>query len=567
MMDDLGYDDLGIHGNSIIKTPVIDSLARNSIRFTNFYVNPVCAPSRASLLTGRHFLKTGVSHVHGGKDFLNLNEKTMADVFSKYGYHCGIWGKWHSGKTDGYFPWQRGFEEAFMAKLYQHNNCEGVFNGTPLKTGMWADEAIVDMAIEFIRKYQDAPFLAYLSFLSCHSPLNAREELIQEYKRQGLSENLSILYAMINQTDKALGSFFRKLDSLDLENPPVVLFMSDNGPAIGSGTFTEKDRRIRNHSLMRGHKGNLWENGVRSPLFISKGKRFKPSHSDELTDITDILPTMMDLAGIPLPSDFLPLDGISFRSVLEGKPSTRGKTVYNYADHAWLPNGEPWTPEGQGNEYKPLNPLDIGMLSPENQVISIREGEWKLIRNDAVYPGTPSFKNGMALIRIGPSHLETTNLTDSFPGIAEALNGKLYEWFEEIRAEPGAFKSAVFLVGSDPVSIIPAYGCSYINGGLRNGYMFLSGWESGTAYASYRIRVVHEGRYRIGLKFRNQNEKIPAFRLRTKNNKAEQVSKAPVPEWEIDLNPSDAFLFLESTSKVSNPVHLVELELQRILNP
>jgi len=110
--DDLGYCDLSIHGNPVIKTPNLDKLGEASLRFTHFYVHSVCAPTRASLMTGRHFLRTGVSAVHAGKDFMKLDEVTIAEVLKEAGYRTGMWGKWHSGKTDGYYPWDRGFDEA-----------------------------------------------------------------------------------------------------------------------------------------------------------------------------------------------------------------------------------------------------------------------------------------------------------------------------------------------------------------------------------------------------------------------------------------------------------------------
>ena len=196
LADDMGWDDLSLHGNTFIETPNLDRFAKESVQFSRYYVNPVCAPTRASLLTGRHFLRTGVSHVHGGKDFLALDEITAADVLKDNGYRTGMWGKWHSGKTEGYFPWQRGFEEAYMAGLYQHRNNQGLLNGEPIEHKGWTTDVLVDYAIDFMQRHQNEPFFAYVPFLSCHAPLDARHERIDDYMQKGISRSLAMVYAM-----------------------------------------------------------------------------------------------------------------------------------------------------------------------------------------------------------------------------------------------------------------------------------------------------------------------------------------------------------------------------------
>jgi arylsulfatase A-like enzyme len=173
LADDLGYGDLGIHGNTVCRTPNLDRLGHHSLRIVPFYVHAVCAPTRASLLTGRHYLRTGVSHVHGGRDFLHPREVTIADWFRHNGYRTGMWGKWHSGKTTGYFPWERGFDEAYMADLYQHEGGGGRLNGERIDTPGWTTAAITDMALDFAEKEDDRPSSASSAILSriCRSGL------------------------------------------------------------------------------------------------------------------------------------------------------------------------------------------------------------------------------------------------------------------------------------------------------------------------------------------------------------------------------------------------------------
>jgi arylsulfatase A-like enzyme len=126
-------------------------------------VAAVCAPTRASLLTGRHFLRTGVSHVHGGKDFIHPDEILISELFQRAGYATGMWGKWHSGKSSGYFPWERGFEEAYMARLYKHRDSVGKFNGEPRSFTGWTTDTLADLCRDFLIRHREEPFFAFVS--------------------------------------------------------------------------------------------------------------------------------------------------------------------------------------------------------------------------------------------------------------------------------------------------------------------------------------------------------------------------------------------------------------------
>lgn len=204
LADDLGYADLSVHGSRVFETPHLDQLAQRSVQFANFYVNPVCAPSRAALLTGRHFLRTGVSHVHGGKDYIHLGETLLPEALKANGYVTGMWGKWHSGMATAYFPWERGFDEAFAANLYQHQNPKGLLNGQPVERQGWADSLIVEDAIRFIEQHRQTgrPYFAFLPFLAPHTPIKAPDADIAYFQQKGLSENFAALAGMIYHLDR-----------------------------------------------------------------------------------------------------------------------------------------------------------------------------------------------------------------------------------------------------------------------------------------------------------------------------------------------------------------------------
>ena len=171
LTDDHGWDDAGFNGNKLIETPNLDKFASGgSVQFQNFYAIPVCAPTCAGILTGRHYLRTGVYHVHGGGDFMYPDEIMMVEWFKANGYSTGMWGKWHSGKTTGYFPWERGFDEAYMAHFYRHKDSIGDFNGSRcIHSGWMTVDTITDYAIDFITR-KKAIFLLLSLILLFTSP-------------------------------------------------------------------------------------------------------------------------------------------------------------------------------------------------------------------------------------------------------------------------------------------------------------------------------------------------------------------------------------------------------------
>ena len=500
-MDDLGWDDLSLHGNQIIKTPTIDKLAGESVQFSQFYVNPVCAPTRASLLTGRDFLRTGVSHVNGGKEYLHPGETTIAEIFSGAGYTTGMWGKWHSGGTDGYLPEERGFDEVYRAKLYRHRDNFGVFNGEDVMHGKWADEVLINYAIEFIKKNKNQPFFAYLPTMSCHTPLEAPEEYIQKNIEKGLSRNLATLYGMVEHFDFQLQRLLEELDELGLAENTVVLFMSDNGPAVNNGELTDEDRRIRYVSGLKGHKGNIWENGVKSPLFVRWKGHYEPGIVDELADVTDILPTLLDIAGIELPSGNLRLDGRSIKPVLERNipEQWQEKLSYNYANPGWPPTKLPWTPEGVKDEYRPVEPGTKQDLNINDQIIYVRSQQYKLLLNPDVEHNGGKLEDGYALYDIIKDPLEKQNVILEYPEIASKLKIELNQWFEGIKEAPHSYVAPLFVIGKNgrTDNIVKGQGPVRISSNLKNTVGTLNAWSKIGDFAEYKIDVITPGNYQI----------------------------------------------------------------------
>jgi arylsulfatase A-like enzyme len=490
----MGVDDFGFV-NHQLATPRLDTLAKESVVFEQFYVNAVCAPTRASLLTGRHFLRTGVSHVHGGKDFVHRGETLLPQALKENGYTTGMWGKWHSGHSPGYYPWERGFDEAYMADLYKHEQSRGLFNVQAVTHSGWADEVVADYAIDFLQRQRGTPFFAFLSFLSPHTPIRAPESFVTKHLAAGHRPNQAALYGMIKHLDHQIGRVLDALDELGLAENTIVIFLSDNGPQILTGFLSPEERQARYASGWRGHKGDLWENGVKSPLFIRWTGELEPAKRAQLADVTDLYPTLVQLAGGQYPDGQLPLDGHSLLPYLQGDSRERtGKIIFDYAHRGWIPSDDvPYTLDGLYQEY---DPVQKDTLRWANQILSVRRDDFKFVLN-------PPGGGAQALFDLSQDPMEQRDDAAAHPAIAEEMRTLLAQWFANVLVEEHAFKAPVFQIGSAGYEDYPVFGKAplRISPGLRNTVTGLKYWPSGGGFAEYDLYVAEAGRYHLQVEY------------------------------------------------------------------
>ncbi len=523
LADDLGYDDLSMR-NPVFNTPNIDLLATESVQFEKFYVNAVCAPTRASLLTGRHFLRTGVSHVHGGKDFIHLNEILLPQTLKANGYVTGMWGKWHSGHTPGYYPWERGFDEAYMANLYKHEKSNGLLNGREVSHDKWADEVIVDYALEFIKNHQKRPFFAFISSLTPHLPLAAPEAYKQKYLSDGYSENFSSLLSMVEHFDHQLGRILKSLDELQLSKNTVVIFLSDNGPQILTRHINKEERKMRYASQMKGHKGDIWENGIKSPLFVRWTGNLNPQKISRLVDVTDLYPTLIELAGNKIPDNQLPTDGRSILPYLRGDTiSLQARVSFDYTHQAWVPDDNlSYTIDGVHSEY---DPVDKDKLSFENQILYARLENVKLMFNPQKTPfGNALPKKALFDTAIDPG--ENRGLEALYPEMTTSMMHQLNEWFSGIKKEKNSFTMPVFQIGMHGYKKheIPGTGPAKISKNLQNTVTMLKYWKEVGDFSEYALQVHRDGRYQVSLWYeKGECSSLPTMRVLTKNDTLTQV--------------------------------------------
>ena len=317
--DDQGYGDLSLHGNPQLKTPHLDSVAKDGTELTRFYVCPVCAPTRASLMTGRYNYRTGAIDTYLGRTMMYPDEFTLAEILRNAGYRTGIFGKWHLGDDYPLRSMDQGFEESLVLRgggLEQPGNVphDGYFdpilqhNGEPQKCYGYCTDIFTNAALEFIEGARHQPFFAYIATNAPHTPLEVDEAYVAPFKAMGLDDTTARVYGMVANIDENMGRLLSKLKALDLEQDTILIFLTDNGP-----------QQERYNAGLRGLKGSVYEGGIRVPCFI-RWPRSVPSGErlDRIAAHIDILPTILEACGVETPAG-LSLDGRSLLPLLRGR--------------------------------------------------------------------------------------------------------------------------------------------------------------------------------------------------------------------------------------------------------
>ena len=258
LTDDQGYGDVGVHGNDILRTPNMDRLAGEGVRIKEFYVTPLCATSRAGLLTGRYNQRTGVLWPFLGAEVLRHREVTLAEALKDAGYRTALIGKWHLGRYGKYGPRTHGFDEFLgfrdgMIDDYFDTALE--HNGRPARISNYITDALTEAALRFVESNRSRPFFLFLSYNAPHIPNQVPQKYEQEYTEKGLSPHLAKVYAMITCLDDGIGRILEALEKLDLEEETIVVFLSDNGPQMESSRQMQQFRSREWHQMDAMWKG------------------------------------------------------------------------------------------------------------------------------------------------------------------------------------------------------------------------------------------------------------------------------------------------------------------------
>ncbi len=540
LVDDMGWMDCGAYGSQYYETPNIDAFAKTAMRFTDAYAQPICSPTRASILTGKHVPRHGILSPSGhqspqpagfnfkpesgppsvaflhpvSKNYLDLDEYTLAEALRDAGYRTAHIGKWHLGLTPEYWPERQGFDVTFHCAP-DPGPPGGYFSpyevsqeGTPTgraRVGNIIDgpegEYIVDRqaqeAAKFIQASKGGPFFLNLWCYGVHGPWGHKPEYTAEFAKKtdprGVQKN-PIMASMLRSVDECFGRILRELETQGVADNTIVIFYSDNGgnihsniPGTGKTAAAEKNKSeffadwrkwagdeppTNNHPLREG-KGRLYEGGIRVPMMWAWAGRIAPgSVTDALAGHIDIYPTLIDLAGLPKP-ERQRFDGISLAPLLTGKTAKLGRdTFFNYF---------PYRPNGGG--------------------VTVRSGDFKLIRwFDPTFPSE--------LYNLKDDLGETANLAEQMPDKVEELDALIDAYLKDTDAyipkpnpayQPRSTANTVAAGRRLPGGWVPQ-GCATV---VEDGVLIVTGEKPNPFLARAGLKL--QGPVTLKIKSRGQN--------------------------------------------------------------
>jgi arylsulfatase A-like enzyme len=409
MADDLGYQDLSCYGHPSIKSPVLDQLAKDGIRLTNFHSGAtVCTPSRMALLTGAYPVRSGwtqgvAGFLMGNKDGLNPEALTLAEIFRAEGYNTGISGKWHIGHLPETRPHRQGFESTFYCPM-SNNQLKEIWRNDEVAIkdvdNRHFTEHFHTEALRFIRENQEKPFFLYLPHTAPHFPVQAHPDWKGKSKFGEYGD-------VIEELDARTGEMLKLLDELKLKENTIVIFTSDNGAQGG-----EKASNLP----LRGNKWSPLEGGTRVPAIIAWPGKIPPNQtSDALTAAIDLLPTLCRAAGIDL------------KKHTQNKPIIDGMDIWE-------------TLTGRSTQHARAELLHWHGKSAQPQALT--QGDWKFFpyKLDALTKADPTKKpegpSTPALYNLKEDIAESKDLSQQLPEKVEALKQRFTQLVEELNSSP-----------------------------------------------------------------------------------------------------------------------------------
>lgn len=507
MTDDQGWGDFGFHGNPVLSTPSLDRLARQATRVEQFYVHPVCTPTRSALMTGRYPQRTRAFDTWIGRAMLEPDEVTMAEVFGGAGWATGIFGKWHLGDCYPMRAMDQGFDEALVHRgggIGQPSDPEGgerkytdavLFrNGERVQTEGYCTDVYFDAGIAWIKEQQAAgrPFLMYLPTNAPHGPFHdVPEELLAKYAAMDLApamkspeighalpkdfnaDRLARIFAMIENVDQNVGKLDAALRELGIYENTIVIYLNDNGP---------NSRRLLGGR--RGMKSSVYEGGVRSPFWMRWPQKLKAKDVGEIVGANiDVLPTLIDACGIEIEED-LALDGRSMWPALQHSTSDHQGGEQRHG-------GPPLPPREK-------HPLIIQAHRGDQGVryhhFMLRTEEWKLVNHSGFGREVDVAEQNFELYQMTTDPLELNNVAAQHPEVVANLKKRYDAWFDDVSStRTDNWSPPPIIVGADasPMVHLTRQDWRKLEGG---------GWTK-FSQGQWLIEVTDRGPYQVRVRF------------------------------------------------------------------
>ena len=511
LTDDQGYGDVGIHENDEIRTPNLDQFAREGVELTRFYVSPVCAPTRASLMTGRYYYRSGVIHTSRGGAKMHGEEVTIAERLGAAGYRTGIFGKWHLGDNYPMRPMDQGFEESLVHRaggLDQNPNPDtnDYFDDVVLRNGNetapegYCTDVFFDAALEFIAAKDERPFFVYLPTNAPHTPLFVADDYWKPYVDQGLDETTARVYGMVENIDDNIGRLLSALDASGQRDNTLVVFLSDNGP-----------QQARYTAGLRGRKGMSYEGGIRALSFWQWPSKWERRRQESrIAAHIDVAPTLLAVAGIA-----------------ESGPAFDGRNLMPLLDGA-----DDWP------ERKLFFQCHRGLTPLLYQNAAVETERYKLVMSPETFSDEAFTFEGdppMALYDIAADPGEQHDLSADQPEVLADLKSSYEAWYEDVRSTRG-FSPGVIHLGVDaenPALLSRYQDSTYVDG----------------KPTTWPVVIERAGRYRFSV----LAEHTPADEMHLVVNGKETVRElsggSPEAEFELPAGSATIDIWVQATGK------------------
>ena len=464
LVDDAGYGDWGCHGHPFLKTPNVDRLHAQSIRFTDFHVAPMCSPTRGQLLTGCHALRTGVTSVTAGRTFLRPQFKTAPQLFSAAGYQTGIFGKWHLGDSYPHRPIDKGFLTALWSRGWGFTSAPEFSNtlidGSILrgakneKFNGYITDVCFDEAMKWMKtqKNNGQPFFCYLPLHAAHSPHVVPEKYSAPYSDQ----KASAFFGMLANIDENVGRLENFLSAEQLTDNTITIFLTDNGGTAGVNVY---------NAGLRAGKVTYYEGGHRVPCFIRwpNGKFTCERDIADLSQVQDLLPTLLELCTGPT-ADSAGFDGLSLAPRLRGESSQ-------------LPDRTLVVQFGPGFGQQDNS-------GPKKYECCVMQKQWRLVLGKELYD-------------VATDREQTKNIAQEHPEIVSKLKGQYETFWDSVSQDLQNF--VPMIVGSDAENPVMLTSSDWQGAYCDNARHVRNG-EGGPMGGQWEIMVDKSGEYEITLR-------------------------------------------------------------------